>query len=1342
MNKLEDLNPLFSPPSSNGSEYTPFEDRTPTLVNYYKFAAVSKINAYFYQVQDLPPKESGGISDKTKDEKISPLEQVHHYENSIKQQLARDYQISDVLTYGAKKEICIFRLETRLNPQEQKLGFNQLKDAVDNIIIECKLPLKLASATTFDADSVFKSQANPQQHSRPSSIVYLSFLRAVKKLLCQHLMARSSEVEILPFGNQSLVRSAQDTFQILKINTSLSIRNEILSNFAIINTPHFYRLSTLLDSEFDILKSNYALYLCPSGVRCSFANQNMLANSLSFEPPSNYEKLLGLLSEYSHIKLETPSRWIKLVPNLNHMNGLTPNIARYLETSTPNSKYFIWPASMCMIQFGDDIDEPAFEVSNSFELIEELILDSDEEPQPPQLPATERPTADSNPTDVDMDSAKESPGNWDELFGESLNEEEEDTQIDVPESESQSKPELVSSPVEKDAEHFIELQPSNPFYEDPGAPSPASFHIFASPSPETTDASSANDDIGSVTPKDLKKSIFAPLNFNPLIEKDIDSKYSDGGKFFVRSEAQTSRSQESASTTPTFWKNKKGETDIEERDLISDSEEEVEEDDDDDDDNDQTGLGISITSIPRNTGILSSITPFANQAAFSQPQAPSPQASGAQEIQNWLFWILRGPALCTIPSRFLSTGNPVISKDKIEVVLPILQELVLFTAGLKDHCQEQASDLSETLDSTLLSAFPGSSKLKLYELLDCDRPNSEMRFFDSLFGSEKEIYKLEAPRIDFDDPSFATTSPLMNITEIENKRQSGIFRENANRAILENVKSASLFKIPTTIFNTKRNDQEMKINETSLRYWKLLNLEPLEGQKNLKVILVVPKSTSYLLERSRIFLQDLMATYSSWNLGQMNQLQDILEIPGNDAELFVKNMEEALTSLADSLRNQHMVDSDGQTDAILIMIAIPNIGMQLLTSLASALEQFQSTVTVKSVDQETEEDRRKRRKKNLSTTISVPISSFYKVIPFDLYLSKNECYSVVTSQKLGELALEIYSLYPKKDVSEPFKDRDRLLTISKQLPQKIPFVMTKAPISSGLIADDLFLHVCYERSIDKNWCVASWSDQYGEINFTRSWFVGPDCRYQTFEEVSDEIFDISMDYVSNHSGKSYVILTRLNNVIPDDELTEWKRLSIKNNKLTLIVLTVELEPSTLILSHLREQKDDLKDIYSVKFTAASTNSQMLTPGMANRFESPINGQTPSYDPGASPLDAPVLPGSQQQVPENPELIELSNECYGVILQVAQQLSNQSIRMPLRTGFIVNSGRRSPEGYEPGSIIELNLLSCQAGVDSIELLKNLIMQYKHLANLNKDPICPWHVSAVRRMIEFLVHLDVK
>ena len=47
----------------------------------------------------------------------------------------------------------------------------------------------------------------------------------------------------------------------------------------------------------------------------------------------------------------------------------------------------------------------------------------------------------------------------------------------------------------------------SPFYTDPGAPLPIE------------------------TPRDRRKSVFAPLNFNPIIENNVDNKYKNGGKF-------------------------------------------------------------------------------------------------------------------------------------------------------------------------------------------------------------------------------------------------------------------------------------------------------------------------------------------------------------------------------------------------------------------------------------------------------------------------------------------------------------------------------------------------------------------------------------------------------------------------------------------------------------------------------------------------------------------------------------------------------------------------------------------------------------------------------------------
>ncbi|KAH3676274.1 hypothetical protein OGATHE_001503, partial [Ogataea polymorpha] len=84
-----------------------------------------------------------------------------------------------------------------------------------------------------------------------------------------------------------------------------------------------------------------------------------------------------------------------------------------------------------------------------------------------------------------------SPGNWDDLFGdESADDEVEES---PPSEETKERIEFESSPVNQ-TQDFIEQSSTNPFYEDPGAPSPVSFQIFASPSPQTTDMSSTTEE--------------------------------------------------------------------------------------------------------------------------------------------------------------------------------------------------------------------------------------------------------------------------------------------------------------------------------------------------------------------------------------------------------------------------------------------------------------------------------------------------------------------------------------------------------------------------------------------------------------------------------------------------------------------------------------------------------------------------------------------------------------------------------------------------------------------------------------------------------------------------------
>ncbi|ODV85121.1 hypothetical protein CANARDRAFT_185586, partial [[Candida] arabinofermentans NRRL YB-2248] len=1453
MFKLDDLNPLFKPPSAlvkpsyglegsqAGNSNPPFDERQLTETNYYKLATTSKINCYFYQVQDFPtaqrsslapttsPTDSKqGSSNGTSDANASPLQQIHTYDSIIKAKLASDYSIRDTITYVAKREICIFQMEIREHDANSDIGFNQLKDAIDNIINENKIHLKLVSATRFDSNAVLK-QLPPQPANRPINIIYLSFLRAVKKYITLRLTKvhrlPDTSVDILPFGNQMIVSSTVEkptegstckqlndgSYSILKMSPSLGFRNDLMLNISMSNSLKLYKLSEFLNTESFMDRKDYVIYICPSGVRCLCAINNSLADSITDEAPINYDRLVKLLEQHTTINLpfNDPNRkppicrkWIKLIPNINHMNGLTPKISKYLESFILNTKYIMWPVELCFVQFSADSakfqttplpksrGDNGLEIENPLALIEDFIDLSNSDSIARELLQTDSVMEDVAQTSPAADVENED-DDWDELFGGEAEEgadvlEEDHEDNDEGSAANQLKSNSTDAPSNsKDLTPFpgaVLYNPvTNPLYEDPGAPSPISFQIFAPSTPPNETPATSIDENKAFTPKDANKSIFAPLNFNPLIEKDIDSKYSNGGKFFVKNGTEspilalpTKDSMSASATTPTFWrtgnlpsKRKFGESTFEDKatnsDLISDTESLSNElDVRPDDSNHGLGLGIAsggpvnssfmnggLSTTLGNTGILSSaassMTPNISSAVFSSNTVavPSPVTTSltqdANEIQNWLYWILRGPSTSTIPTYFLSVSNPHISPDKLASILPILQELILFSPldictkdlSIMSRNRENPSMLNPEVESVMDSVFPGISKMKLHEILECSKQIEAAVPFECLFRSDKNNSKIDkqhnqsqlikqepAARLEFDDPSFATTSPLMNMNsnpELETRRNASVSRDSnavTNKMIAESTSSNSLFRVPSTIINSKRLDHDLKINQASLNFWKILNLQPVMGMKDFEVLFIVPKTFEFFRQKSIDFMDSVIDSYKDCKLGTIKKLKvdavdldGLLEIEATSEAEFWANIDIQLNEVAKNFQDEFISSKKTYTNPILLLFATPFTDLISIVKMSSAINTFNMTLTEKIIEQEppSDEDKRKKRKKStVQSKIMLPINVFHKALPMELYFSQAGSFSVCSDQQLVDLALKLYNLCPTTQASremkkgDRFKDRDPFFTVAKDLPSKIFFMLTKTPIAKNLISDELFLHVCYERSIDKNWCVASWTDQYGSINYIKSWYTNAEIKgSKSFEQVSNEIMEITLDYTSTHNGKSYVILTRLSNMIPDDELTEWKRLSVQNNKLTLIVLTVELEPSTLILSHHQNatqssKKDDIKEFYSVRYTVGSTNSQMPTPNFAssvnNKMESPeINNsmQTPSYDLITSPIDsASMMTGhhyagshnlqSNGVNAENQVLIELSDECYGVILQMAQPLSNQSIRLPLKTGFLINA----------------------------------------------------------------------
>ncbi|GME80649.1 unnamed protein product [Ambrosiozyma monospora] len=172
-----------------------------------------------------------------------------------------------------------------------------------------------------------------------------------------------------------------------------------------------------------------------------------------------------------------------------------------------------------------------------------------------------------------------------------------------------------------------------------------------------------------------------------------------------------------------------------------------------------TGLGISGTAalLKTNTDIFGTPTTAIssnNNTPNLGPGSPTPTSNlpvtslNSNEIQNWLYWILRGPSVSSIPPKFLSDSTPSItpklSKKTITAVLPVLQEFILYSRfqdspifvhendlTLLNSDRESPSMLGNDLECVLNKVFPGVHRLELTSLLEPVRDPEPPKPFDS-----------------------------------------------------------------------------------------------------------------------------------------------------------------------------------------------------------------------------------------------------------------------------------------------------------------------------------------------------------------------------------------------------------------------------------------------------------------------------------------------------------------------------------------------------------------------------------------------------------------------------------
>lgn len=774
---------------------------------------------------------------------------------------------------------------------------------------------------------------------------------------------------------------------------------------------------------------------------------------------------------------------------------------------------------------------------------------------------------------------------------------------------------------------------SSPLYTDPGAPLPIE------------------------TPKDRRKSVFAPLTFNPIIENNVDNKYKNGGKF---------------SFSPT-QKEEALNFDISTGNISSS---------DDEDDSDSSFESIEYNNIKQDLKLFDGSvhdTQFLNYQPIQGVQdsvPPSFMSTGyplsgesyAKDTANSIWKMSHStneqnlsPLKSSDPSFSMisNTLNEQVPKEEIKECIPPLTE------AHNDADLEQTAELSQ--DSQifnnipfLLRHIPLSSIPDVYlaanPRIEINSKNEDILnvLCEQVVYDNNLLNNLQIPEVRYNEIIIKQNSFIADTMQ---KQFPEFISMNGNELI------SKIFKMKQPYVFVKKQHEIMKIKSDAQPFGKFLNLEPAMGIKNFKCLLLTDSSGSDY----DMFISTLSQTYTNHEFG----FCELLKLtPGDKSGLIcLKSFEEnKLLLLAAQIVSYCSTSKNFRKDTPL-MIILP-LERNSINCLLSNVNVFRII-----------RDEVRSKIKNMDLLLKVVPQSFIR----NPLTSVDDYYN---------LCAGIYNiLWPKET---------KLTTVAHKLPSKISFRTLQNSNGLTAINYDSYIHMAYSRSVDKQWLFCALSDSEGKTNMVKSWFVGNS--KQKFDDACTQVWAMTLSLACKKYGKICLILTRLNGILPDDELVNWRRLS--GRSIHLAVVCVD---------------DNTKVSFS--------DGDRIYPSFKPLVRDPNLSEPINY----SNLD-------------NYEIVNINDDVHGIIFQDPFPLANSQHRCAIKTGALIKFKQT-----DKGTIwdkLEVNLLNCPHS-DSTKLLEIVLEEFRNLAALSiwfgvsdgENSHIPWHVLAVKKMMKSLVHVQV-
>lgn len=770
----------------------------------------------------------------------------------------------------------------------------------------------------------------------------------------------------------------------------------------------------------------------------------------------------------------------------------------------------------------------------------------------------------------------------------------------------------------------------------------------------------------------------------------------------------------------------------------------------------------------------------------------------------------------------------------------------------------------QAFEEKLCNVFPFCYKVNLNEFMNGATPNE-------LNGEASGIQEEIDNQLSFLDD--ITNDDLLNLKSQLKKLHSlewdSIYSENdkneensikyreiihniSQNSIVDSAEEGSIFPLPNSKARVlKHEDSILNLNAIGVKFWKYLNFSPINGPKNFQMLLVSENDHNVLNHNYNLeFLNSLIYNYKECHFGSISKISLQSQEPRPDLEsmdsgVLLVNKEEGGHSYGATYKQidrklnllVEMIKSDlinktnrFEFDRPLLLLFINfDKNVNSLLQISKVIRNF---------------------KLYLGKHQLPLVEVFAHVIPSSLVVRQKGGHrrlKYLSNYRLSKLSMNLYNQCPnERSIGNTNKDPTKHLftQLVKEPPTKLHFkFLNNGGNSKTAFNDDIFLHLAYERSIDKNWFSAAWSDPLGIITLTKSWFCSPALKNSNNKNVydlgaiSDEIWSVSntlfkklndeiIERTSGLGGKKFLVLTRINSIIPDDELVHWKRLSVKHKDISLIVLSVNSSPKLLFhtpaspneqenndginpLNHAGTREGPFppnpaalganggahKDFFRAFSTFAGSKNSSPNHNGTHMAISPSHNDGTFHSPQQflnapgnffSPQDLAPSSGGTLNPPADPDAAhslqdlvvhDPSQEVMAAIPEAPLPSFSSPTRLGMKIGYLLKDCGLCPDRKRNLHLVyEVNLLSCSNYWDLNAIMSILLCQYKKLITLN-DVLCvreidgnigenlhqnpllfapenshilnytasslvPWHIAAVTKSLDYLVHIDVE